>query len=161
MWAGRVIDELFLGNALNGIDAKNRVSVPSAFREVLAARADARTVILAPAERADCLVGYDPTYPAKARAELEARFAGDFGPERDDRFRATFGAAEKAPIDDNGRIVLSAAMKDAGEIDRVALFWGMGDTFEVWNPQRFIARPNLDPRVVRLVQRLLDARGAA
>ena len=52
-------------------------------------------------------------------------------------------------------------MKDAGEIDRSALFWGMGDYFEVWNPQRFVARPGLDPRVVRLVQRLIDARGAA
>ncbi len=156
-----MIDDLFIGNALNGIDAKNRVSVPAAFRDVLAARSDARTLIVAPAERADCLVGYDPTYPAKARAELEARFAGDFGPARDDHFRATFGAAEKVPLDDNGRIILSAAMKDAGEIDRVALFWGMGNTFEMWNPLRFVARPGLDPRIVRIVQRLLDARGGA
>ena len=154
-------DDFFLGNALNGIDAKNRVSIPSAFREVLAARSDARTVILAPAERADCLVGYDQSFPARARAELEARFAGDYGDGRDDRFRATFGATERAPLDDNGRIILSGAMKDIGEIDRVALFWGMGDYFEVWNPHRFLARPNLDPRLTRIVQRLLDARGTA
>ncbi len=155
------MDESFLGNALNGIDAKGRVSIPSGFRDVLTARADGRSVILAPAERADCLVGYDPGYPAKVRAELEARFAGEFSAERDDRFRATFGSAEKAPIDDNGRIILSAAMKDVGEIDRLALFWGMGDYFEVWNPHRFVARPGLDPRVVRMAQRLIDARGPA
>ncbi|MBV8970835.1 MAG: hypothetical protein JO290_00930 [Sphingomonadaceae bacterium] len=155
------MDESFLGNALNAIDAKGRVSVPSGFREVLATRGDGRSVILAPAERADCLVGYDPGYPAKARAELEARFAGEFSPERDDRFRATFGSAEKAPIDDNGRIILSATMKDIGEIDRLALFWGMGDYFEVWNPQRFVERPGLDPRAIRIARRLLDARGAA
>jgi MraZ protein len=157
----RVTDDSFLGNALNGIDAKNRVSIPAGFRDVIAVRSEARTVILAPAERADCLVGYDPGYPAKARAELEARFAGDYSDARDDRFRATFGAAEKAPIDDNGRIILSQTMKDAAEIDRVALFWGMGDFFEVWNPHRFVERPNLDPRIVRMVRRLLDARGAA
>ena len=154
-------DDSFLGNALNGIDAKNRVSVPAGFRDVIAVRSEARTVILAPAERADCLVGYDPGFPAKARAELEARFAGDYSDARDDRFRATFGAAEKAPIDDNGRIILSQTMKDAAEIERVALFWGMGDFFEVWNPYRFVARTNLDPRVVRMVQRLIDARGTA
>lgn len=151
-------EESFLGNALNGIDAKNRVSIPASFREVLAVRSDARAVIFAPAERADCLVGYDPGYPAKVRAELEARFAGNFSPERDDRFRATFGSAEKAQIDDNGRTILSATMKDAGEIDRLALFWGMGDYFEVWNPHRFVERPNLDLRVVRMVRRLLEAR---
>jgi len=155
------VDDSFLGNALNGIDAKSRVSVPSSFRDVIAARSDARTVILAPAERADCLIGYDPGYPAKVRAELEARFAGDFSDARDDRFRATFGAAERAPIDDTGRIILSAAMRDLGDIDRLALFWGMGDYFEVWNPERFVARPNLDTRVVRTVRRLLDAKGAA
>ncbi len=154
-------DEFFLGNALNGIDAKNRVSIPSSFREVLAARSDARTVILAPAERADCLVGYDQSYPAKARAELETRFAGNFSDERDDRFRAIFGSAERAPIDDTGRIILSATMKDLGEIERVALFWGAGSYFEIWNPQRFVARPNLDPRIARQVQRLLDARAPA
>lgn len=154
-------DDSFLGNALNGIDAKNRVSVPAGFRDVIAVRSEARTVILAPAERADCLVGYDPGYPTKVRAELEARFAGDYSDARDDRFRATFGAAEKAPIDDNGRIILSQTMKDAAEIERVALFWGMGDFFEVWNPHRFVARTNLDPRVVRMVQRLIDARGTA
>lgn len=154
------MDESFLGNALNGIDAKNRVSVPSAFRETLAARSEARTVVLAPAERADCLVGFDPGYPGKMRAELEARFAGEYSDDRDDRFRATFGSAEKAPIDDTGRIILSQSMKDLGGIDRLALFWGMGDYFEVWNPHHFVARPSLDPRVVRIVQRLLDARAA-
>lgn len=154
-------DESFIGNALNAVDAKSRLSVPSSFRDVIAARSEARSAILAPAERADCLVGFDQGYPAKAKAELEARFAGEFSDARDDRFRATFGSAEKFPIDDNGRIILSPAMKDAGEIDRLALFWGMGDYFEIWNPHRFIERAGLDPRIVRMVRRLLDARGEA
>ena len=156
-----VVDESFIGNALNAIDAKNRLSVPASFRDVIATRSDTRAAILAPAERADCLVGFDQGYPAKVKAELEARFAGDFSDARDDRFRATFGSAEKVPIDDNGRIILSTAMKDAGEIDRLALFWGMGDYFEIWNPHRFVERPGLDPRVVRMVRRLLDGRGEA
>lgn len=153
-------DEIFLGNGLNGIDAKGRVSVPASFREVLAARSDARTVVLAPAERADCLVGYDSGYPAKVCAEYEARFAGQYSDERDDLFRL-FGASERVPIDDNGRIILSSTLKEAGRIDRLALFWSKGDHFEVWNPDHFIARPNLDQRIVRIAQRLIDARGAA
>lgn len=154
------MDDFFLGNGLHSIDTKNRVSIPSSFREVLSVRTDARTLILGPAERADCLVGYDHSYPAKARAELTTRFTGDYSEQRDDHFRATFGSAEKVPIDDNGRIIMSAAMKDAGEIDRLALFWGMGDYFEIWNPNRFVERSNLDPRLVRMVRRLLDVRSA-
>ena len=154
-------DESFLGNALNAVDAKNRLSVPSAFRDVIVARSEARVAILTPAERADCLVGFDLGYPVKVKAELEARFAGEFSEARDDRFRAAFGPAEKFPIDDTGRIILSSAMKDAGEIDRLALFWGMGDFFEIWNPHRFIERAGIDPRAVRMVRRLLDVRGEA
>lgn len=156
-----MVDESFLGNALNVVDAKNRVSIPSSFRDVLAARSESRAVILSPAERADCLIGYDQGYPSKAKAQLEARFAGEFSEARDDRFRATFGSAEKFPIDDTGRVILSAAMKDAGEIDRLALFWGVGDYFEIWEPRRFVSRPGLDPRIVRIARRLLDARGEA
>lgn len=153
-------DDSFLGNALNGIDSKNRVSIPASFRDVISLRSEPRTVILAPAERAECLVGYDAGYATKMRTELEARFAGDYSDARDDRFRAAFGSAEKASIDDTGRIILSQSMKDTGEIDRLALFWGMGAFFEVWNPHRLVERPNLDPRVIRTVRRLLDARGA-
>ncbi len=153
------MDESFIGNALNGIDGKNRLSVPSSFRDVIAARSEVRAIILAPAERADCLVGYDQGYTGRALAELEARFAGDFSEARDDRFRATFGAAEKFAVDDNGRIILSPGMKEIGELDRLALFVGMGRYFEVWNPQRYVVRPGLDPRVVRGIQRMLDARG--
>ena len=157
----RVADDSFLGNALNAVDAKNRVSVPAGFRDVLALRSDARSLIVAPAERADCLVGYDRSYPAKVLAQLESRFAGDYSDARDDQFRAAFGSSEAVPIDENGRIILSPNMKDIGEIDRLALFWGMADRFEIWNPLRFIERPGLDPRLVRIVCRQLDARGAA
>ncbi len=161
MWAGCVSEQSFLGMTLNAIDAKNRVSVPAAIREVLGLRGDARSVVLAPAERADCLVGYDPGYTAKKEAELDARFAGNFTDERDDVFRMTFGGAEQVTIDDNGRIIVSASLKDVGEIDRLALFVGAGQYFEVWNPHRYLARPSLNPRLARMVQRLLDARGAA
>lgn len=154
-------DDTFLGNALNAVDAKNRVSVPAAFRDVLALRSDAKSLIIAPAERADCLVGYDRAYPAKALAQLESRFAGDFSDARDDHFRAAFGSSESVPIDDNGRIILSPNMKDIGEIDKLALFWGMADRFEIWNPHRFVERPGLDPRLVRIVHLQLKARGLA
>lgn len=152
------MDDSFLGNALNAIDAKNRVSIPAAFREVLSTRSDSRALVLSFAERAECLVGFDPGYPAKVKAELEARFAGEFTEARDDRFRAAFGPAERFPIDDNGRINISQTMKDAADLDGVALFWGMGDFFEIWKPTAFLARPGLDPRVIRMVERQVAAR---
>lgn len=151
-------DESFLGYALNAVDAKNRLSIPSSFRDVILARSDARSVVVSLAERADCLVGYDRRRPAKLQSEIETRFAGDFSEARDNQLRAAFGSTELMPIDDTGRIVLSATMKELGDIDRLALFWGMGEYFEIWNPAAFLEVPGLDPRIARMVRRQLDAR---
>lgn len=153
--------ERFLGSALNGIDAKNRVSIPSGFRETVQARAGSRAVLLAPAERAPCLIGYDRTY-SDARAEQSARrFGDDSLDDQDDFNRLAFAAVEQLAIDDNGRIILSDTLKELGEFDRHALFLGAGDYFEIWNPRTYLARPKLDPRMERIVRRLLDAKGAA
>ncbi|MGI4877974.1 MAG: division/cell wall cluster transcriptional repressor MraZ [Janthinobacterium lividum] len=154
-------NESFLGHSLNAVDAKSRLSIPSAFRDVIVGRSESRTVVVSLHERATCLVGYDARRPAKLQSEVEARFAGDYGDARDNHVRAAFGTSEMLPIDDTGRIVLSANMKDLAEIERSVLFWGMGEFFEIWNPRLFLENPGVDPRLVRLVRRQLEAKGEA
>src|SRR3546814_6125653 len=92
----------FHGYAMNGIDAKNRVSVPSGYREVIEARSHARIIVLAPHEREPCLIGYDQAYSARLYEKLDRRFGDDFGPERDDAARRQFGATEQLGYDDHG-----------------------------------------------------------
>src|SRR3546814_2048911 len=69
----------FHGYAMNGIDAKNRVSVPSGYRVVIEARSHARIIVLAPHEREPCLIGYDQAYSARLYEKLDRRFGDDFG----------------------------------------------------------------------------------
>ena len=154
-------DESFLGYSLNAVDAKSRLSIPASYRDVILARSEARSVVIGLAERAPCLVGYDRRRPVKLQSELEARFAGDFSEARDNHARAAFGSSELVPIDDTGRIVLSPMMKELGEIERFALFWGAGEYFEIWNPKLFLDMPGLDPRIARMVARQLEAKGEA
>jgi DNA-binding transcriptional regulator/RsmH inhibitor MraZ len=47
--------------------------------------------------------------------------------------RRTFGLADRLPHGDNV-IRIPAAMRHLGRIDRLALFVGAGDSFEIWNP---------------------------
>ena len=49
----------FHGYALNAVDAKNRLSVPSGYRDTNEKRSGEKQLIVGPAERAPCLVGYD------------------------------------------------------------------------------------------------------
>lgn len=150
--------EYFHGYALNGVDAKNRLSIPSGFRETVEQRSGSRAVLLAPAERAACLIGYDRSYSDQLAGQLANRFADDYSEARDDFARLAFGAAEPLGIDDNGRVVLTPMLKELGELDRQALFFGAGEYFEIWNPVRFLERPQLDPRLRRIVERLVEAR---
>jgi len=150
----------FHGYAMNAIDAKNRVSIPAPYREVIEARSNARSVVLAPHEREPCLIGYDQAYSTRLYDKLDRRFGDDFGAARDDLARMQFGATEQLGYDDNGRIVLSPMLKELGEMERLAFFIAAGDTFEIWNPAVLLELKGAEnPRLARIVSRQLEARG--
>lgn len=153
-----MIRDAFHGYALNAVDAKNRLSVPASYREVIEARSSSRDVVLAPHERERCLIGYDLARSARLSAMIERRFGDDFGPERDDFVRLAFGASEATQYDDNGRVILSTTLKELGEIDRLAFFLGGGDYFEIWNPDVLLEVKGGDMRLQRIVSRQLEAR---
>ena len=148
----------FSGTYVNGVDGKNRLSVPSSLRETIEARSGARALVLAPAEHAPCLVGYDISYFARIEARLEQEFAADFGPGRGNKARQLFAMAEQLKYDDTGRIVLTPTLRDAGELGGTAVFLGAGDYFELWSPELLLAGNDLDPRMLRMVRSLLEAR---
>ena len=63
---------------------------------------------------------------AEESADPKAHFA---------RARRTFGITEEVPYDSSGRIILPPMMRRKGQIEDLALFVGVGGTFEIWNPQ--------------------------
>ncbi len=149
----------FSGTYMNQVDAKHRLSVPATFRETIETRSGSRTVVLAPAEHAPCLVGYDIGHFEAVHAEIAARFAGDFGPGRGNLARTLFASAETLGYDDNGRIILPPILLELGELSGPALFLGAGDYFELWAPGLLLASDDVDPRLKRVVRALMQARG--
>lgn len=154
--------DFFHGYAMNAVDAKSRLSIPAAYREVIELRGGGRAVVLAPHEREPCLIGYDRGYSARLQQRLERQFDNDFGTDRDDFARRAFGTSELVPYDDNGRIILSGMLKELGEIEKLAFFIAAGDYFEIWNPQVLLEiKGDKDPRLARIVKRQLEAKGGA
>ncbi|WP_343343691.1 hypothetical protein WJT74_08515 [Sphingomicrobium sp. XHP0239] len=129
---------------MNAVDAKGRVSVPAFLRSVIERRGDARTIVLAKHAVFPCLDGYDPGYAALKHQKMERRaeksesaIAGDL-----DYMTANlmaFGATEEVGYDKTGRIVLPPMMRSKGGIADLALFIGVGETFQMWNPDTFLA----------------------
>ena len=126
----------FLSNATNKIDAKGRVSVPSAFRAVLARNGTE-----------ELYACQDFVFPAISMA----------GPEMLDRFEKMISTldpfSEKAnrmslvihgggvfmKLDAEGRILVTDFIREfTGITDRVT-FAGRGDHFQLWEPGAFEA----------------------
>ena len=42
-----------------------------------------------------------------------------------------------AQVDENGRLVLSVKLKEMIEVSSEALFIGMGDKFQIWEPEAY------------------------
>jgi MraZ protein len=131
--------EIFQGNALNGVDAKARLSVPTFVRSVLDRSSDSRTIFLGKHERALCLTLYGGAYSEYLIGETERRRRldedkGVAAAALDDQGRGLFGMTERITYDAGGRILLPPMLRSLGRIDDLALFVGQGRFVELWNP---------------------------
>jgi MraZ protein len=156
------LEHLFNGSALTAVDAKGRLSVPAFIRGVIERRSDARAVLIGPHEVDSCLTGYDRGYARILHAENERRrlneeAAGGTVETHFARARRTFGLTEDVPYDTSGRIILPPMMRRKGQIEDLALFVGVGGTFEIWNPQ--VALQSGDSDLRELAAWRLEERG--
>ncbi len=163
MWGGRVeLEHLFNGSALNAVDAKGRLSVPAFVRSVIERRSDAKVIILGTHEVDSCLTGYDRNYARILYNENERRRLAEEGADPKAHFsraRRTFGVTEEAPYDTSGRIILPPMMRRRGGIGELALFVGVGGTFEIWDPRR--ALDSGDAELRELAEYRLEEKGIA
>jgi len=162
--AGRVLERehLFRGSALNAMDAKGRLSVPSFIRQKIERRSDEKVLVLGLHDSLPCIVGYDTNYSGELWAESERKRLAE--EERDPfahlaREIGSFGSAMDVPYDPSGRIIMPGRLKKRAEIDELAMFVGMGGTFIIWNPHK--ALESGVPQLRDLAADLLEERGVA
>ena len=143
------VEDFFQGSALNAIDAKGRLSVPAFVRSVIERRSDARAIVIGLHPVSPCCVAYGRGHARKLWADLERRRLAEEakgGPPDDHyaRMRRAFGLAEDVTYDASGRIVPPPMMRRKGGIDDLALFVGVGEMVEIWNPRTALERGDSD-----------------
>jgi MraZ protein len=145
----------FVSNFTLRLDAKGRVSIPAAYRGVLARD------------------GFDGlyVYPTLDRPALDAggnallteieQLIGRFPPfsdEREDFSAALYGTSEVLKIDGEGRATLTEPLKQhAGIKDEIACV-GLGQKFQIWEPGRFRAELAEATEKVRAYKKQLGSR---
>lgn len=155
---GWVTGMLFLSTFEKSIDKKGRVSVPPAFRAVLAAE-QFNGVIAYPSFVHGCIEACGMEHMNRLYARIEA--LDPFSEERDAFATAILGAAVQLPFDGEGRIIVPEALLEKAGVNEVAVFVGKGATFEIWSRDGFASHQVQAREMAKKQRGALKAGGAA
>ena len=153
----------FRGESHHKVDTKGRVSIPALFRRVLEAGdpdwtdgLNPQVVIVYGDERRN----YLECFTAEAIEEVDAKIARlPRGSARRRGLQRLYnGQSFPTTVDETGRLVLPAKLRQKIGLDAEAFFIGNGDTFEIWEPGAFDAQaaegggdddfdPDIDPSI--------------
>jgi MraZ protein len=125
---------MFRGHFEHAIDAKGRTSLPSRFRDVLAATGDLR-MVLTPSPFDACL----HLFPMKAWEEFEAKIAAlpQFEPNVIKLRRVYVSAAVECEVDKQGRVLVPNSLRDHAALQKDVLWAGMGQMVELWAREKW------------------------
>ncbi len=125
----------FLGTHQNRLDAKGRVSVPAAYRAALRSPdADGpTTVILRPSHKFPCIEAW-PVAKFEALATSLGKL-NQFSDAHEDMSAALYADAFPVDADKEGRILLPTELVEHAALAAQVSFMGMGDTFQIWEPE--------------------------
>ncbi|MCM2560671.1 division/cell wall cluster transcriptional repressor MraZ [Lutimaribacter sp. EGI FJ00015] len=132
----------FRGESHHKVDSKGRVSIPASFRRVLEAGDPNWTDGLSPEfviVYGDHRRKYLECYTMEAIDEVDEKIAALPRGSKERRLleRLFSGQSEPARVDETGRIVLSAKLRQKIGIEAEAFFIAAGDTFQIWKPETY------------------------
>ena len=146
----------FITTFQGSLDAKGRVCIPAAYRQILVAQGTPGVYV--------CPSFIDPALDSFGQAQLDettARLATQdpfLSPSFDDEATTLIARTHILPADENGRIRLpDALIAHAGLKDRV-LFAGKVKKFQIWDADRYAALEA--EAVARMRARYAEVRGA-
>ncbi len=125
---------LFLSTFEKTIDKKGRISVPPAYRAVLAAE-QFNGVVAYPSFVHGCIEACGMEHMKKLYERIEA--LDPFSEERDAFATAILGGSVQLTFDPEGRVTIPEAMLERTGIKDAAVFIGKGATFEIWSKDSF------------------------
>lgn len=147
----------FLSHYTNRFDAKGRLSVPAAFRAVLA-KDGFDGVFMHPSLDSPALDCGGHRLLSEINALLDSM--PPYSQEREDLATALLGTSEVLRPDSEGRILLSERLRGSLGLTDEAVFVGHGHKFQIWEPIRFAAHLEEAKARVRRLRAELAARSA-
>lgn len=157
-------EAMFLSRFTNTLDAKGRVSVPADFRSAVAS-GDIRHgikyndefdgIVIWPSIDGKWLEGGGMALLRSHQAMLNNLKPHDLA--RIAFERAVFGESHRLSFDASGRVSLPKELAEFAGLDKQATFVGMGQRFEIWNPDAYDAKVKLVRKMAKETRQRLYA----
>jgi len=132
----------FRGESRHKVDSKGRVSIPASFRRVLEAGdpnwtegLNPELVIVYGDHRRKYLECYTMEAIGEVDAKIDAKPRGTI--ERKILERLFQGQSLPTNVDETGRLVLPAKLRQKIGLEDEAFFIAAGDTFQIWKPETY------------------------
>ncbi len=132
----------FRGESQHKVDTKGRVSIPASFRRVLEAGdpnwqngGTPELVIVYGDHRRNYLECYTMQAIDEVDDKIDALPRGSM--ERKMLQRLFHGQSFPTAVDETGRLVLPAKLRNKIDLDAEAFFIAAGDTFQIWKPETY------------------------
>jgi len=116
-------------NPIN-MDAKGRMAIPSRYREPLSVHCAGKLVVTIDTE-SRCLLLYPVHEWEEIQSKIEALPSFDKNARRIQRL--LLGHATDVDMDGNGRLLLSAPLREYAQLDKKIVLLGQGKKFEIWS----------------------------
>lgn len=132
----------FRGQSVHKVDSKGRVSIPAAFRRVLEEGdpdwvSGAQPAIILMYGRRDGVFLEGFSVKGIEKIDDMVDDLTPFSAEREALERMINTQSVQLSVDDSGRIVLSPALREMIGVSGEAMFAGMGDKFQIWQPEAY------------------------
>ena len=124
--------DLFLSTFENRIDTKGRISVPAPYRAVLDRSRD--PLYLYKSLTLPCLEGCGPERIIQIVNAIEEL---DSLSEEAEILQIMLSSAQEMRLDSEGRMMLPNEFVSYAALDSLALFSGIGRSFQIWQPAAF------------------------
>ena len=123
---------MFRGRYEHTIDPKGRLSIPSRYREELAARGITTLVL---SEGDHCVWAF----PLDAWEQLEERLRQhpQLSPERRNVVRVMVASAKECPVDRAGRTLVPPELREFAGLKKEVMITGALEWFEIWSRERW------------------------
>ena len=127
---------MFRGATTVNLDSKNRLVVPTRYRDALLVNGAGRVVLTA--DPSQCLLLYP--LPEWEPIEKKLNALSDFNPKTRSLKQLLVGYAHDMEMDSAGRLLLPPMLRKFAELDKSVVLVGQGSKVELWNEARWEAQ---------------------